>query len=478
MIHDPQRDQRDLYMSIRNQLDELSDTHPKPRADKAIAKINQELQSLHEELLTTWTTLMVDPDDTVDGGLPPLERAGRDDSFHDLVGRWLAIEIAPEYALDRNAFSSINEETLSTSERDLRDILSRGHEVDYPNNPWGQAVGVELDSFLSQPTQELRDRLAYCAQIAETADKTIGSGLEPLTPDEDLNGQAAQRAEFAESIEHVLQKVPFETRYRWATADNDACQHALGLVASSKSVADALRNATPDPELEAILVAIPPTLANLASDLGAINSYIDYAGKWYAFLPSKHKKTALPIFQRFGLPLNANNAPRLKACLTAKRNLFTLQSVLQKLGETNLTHPDPQEALRQFDTNTAVIELLNKAIATPGLHAILAPLRAVLQGTIELEPFISSLRALPARAQGVTQLCNTLAASKLFNPQWLNEQKAALCKHEPLTALMQTLTDRFDSIETVLRIRAGISEIATDLQSPIQALLDHGANPR
>src|SRR5690606_30750704 len=60
LIHDTKRDQRDLYMGIRKQLDELTETFHRPKDEARIAEIDRQLQLLHDELLQTWQALMLD----------------------------------------------------------------------------------------------------------------------------------------------------------------------------------------------------------------------------------------------------------------------------------------------------------------------------------------------------------------------------------------------------------------------------------
>src|SRR6185503_10684544 len=78
LVHDPQRDQRDLYMSIREQLETLADTRTSDKAERDLQRVDEELASLHTELTQHHAHLMAAPE----GGEP---------SFHDLVGQWLAI---------------------------------------------------------------------------------------------------------------------------------------------------------------------------------------------------------------------------------------------------------------------------------------------------------------------------------------------------------------------------------------------------
>jgi hypothetical protein len=73
LIHDPQRDQRDLYRAIREQLEVLAETTTNEKAERQLAKVDEELQGLHSELTEYWDALMTRPAGR--GGI--VSRAGR-----------------------------------------------------------------------------------------------------------------------------------------------------------------------------------------------------------------------------------------------------------------------------------------------------------------------------------------------------------------------------------------------------------------
>src|SRR5258707_13079572 len=78
LVHDPRRDQRDLYKSIRQQLDELPELKSDEKAEAKLAKADAELQALHDEL-TDYRAALTHRDG--EHGL----------NFHELVGQWLAL---------------------------------------------------------------------------------------------------------------------------------------------------------------------------------------------------------------------------------------------------------------------------------------------------------------------------------------------------------------------------------------------------
>src|ERR1041385_4821084 len=77
LVHDTQRDQRELYRSIRDQLDQLSDARTDANAPSKLAEIDRELEKIHQQLLEHHRALMA--------------RDGSQQSFHERIGQWLAL---------------------------------------------------------------------------------------------------------------------------------------------------------------------------------------------------------------------------------------------------------------------------------------------------------------------------------------------------------------------------------------------------
>jgi hypothetical protein len=80
VVHDPQRDQRELYKAVREQLDALPETKSDARAEAKLAKADAELQKIHSEL-TGYCDALMRPGKDVAHGM----------SLHELMGRWLAL---------------------------------------------------------------------------------------------------------------------------------------------------------------------------------------------------------------------------------------------------------------------------------------------------------------------------------------------------------------------------------------------------
>ena len=78
VVHDAQSDQRDLYRSVRDQLDGLVEAKIDAGAAVKLGRATRELQQLHKEMTEYSTALSRKPDVAAP-------------SFHELVGAWLSV---------------------------------------------------------------------------------------------------------------------------------------------------------------------------------------------------------------------------------------------------------------------------------------------------------------------------------------------------------------------------------------------------
>src|SRR5207245_2777732 len=131
-----------------------------PRAEARLAQVDTELQQLHDELLRHWSALMEHKD-------------GAEDSFHTLMGRWLAEAQPPGLKLTESAASLLNLSDLDKHHRDVRELLERAGRAQYPKNQWVEAHGLSLQGHLARPMQEIRSTLQNCLDSAHAADQTI-----------------------------------------------------------------------------------------------------------------------------------------------------------------------------------------------------------------------------------------------------------------------------------------------------------------
>ena len=205
IVHDPQRDQRDLYKSVREQLDGLVDAQTKPRATEELAKVDKDLQALHGDL-TQYHRLLLG------------QTNGGPGSFHHLVGLWLQEQGCAEVELDEQQLAESSAADLRTQGTRLKEVLERGEVAQFVSNPWKNAAGIVLADFLSTPMERYRAALSSCVQHATEVDAARDRLSPAYLPACDLVREAESRVRLAKQLVDVIEQVPAAAeRAKWAT---------------------------------------------------------------------------------------------------------------------------------------------------------------------------------------------------------------------------------------------------------------------
>ena len=167
IVHDPQKDQRDLYRSIHQQLDDLPDAKTNSSAESfSCKKWMLRLQQLHDEL-TGFHKLLMEPHPKA----PP--------SFHELMGRWMSFRSDYNVKIDAIGDHGCNE--LEANHNALLDLLKRAAAADFTKNPWVKCAGITLADFLSRPMADIRTAIDRVMSAAVSADATADPRILPFT---------------------------------------------------------------------------------------------------------------------------------------------------------------------------------------------------------------------------------------------------------------------------------------------------------
>lgn len=262
-VHDPQRDQREFYRSVREQLDNLADTAIPLYAPKKLAKVDAELQTLHDELTQYYRQLMCR-----DG---PHQERGGPGSFHNLMGQWLNESGEAGIVLDERALQGVQPGEWEQNAGRLKEVLERGDAVGYATNPWKLAAGIDLPRFMADPMDVYRNILATCLKAAEQTDATADAHQPPFESSADLMTEAARRQQIAQTLQG-LADLPAASAGYWVkqpavlVAKTKAeFEAAAGWVAQVKAAPldNALRQASP----------VTPPADQISAELKAISDY-------------------------------------------------------------------------------------------------------------------------------------------------------------------------------------------------------------
>jgi hypothetical protein len=503
IVHDPQRDQRDLYRSIHQQLDELPEAKLYPRAAAALEKADAELQQLHDEL-TGYHNALMKP--AADGG----------PSFHELMGEWMSCQSDGQVMLNESAVAGISVENLHEQRAGLAELFARAANVDYFKNPWAKCAGVSLADFLSRPMAEARTAMSRILAAAGTADAAADERIPSFTDVIPVADQARARLELVGILAELLPKVVQTGQGAWICEELETIRDWRTKFDGLKESLPALRSTTVDPAL-AVSMAWPGETSLISLDRLALRHYLDATTKWWSLLALGIKSRAAQVLKKFSLPLTPENADHVARFIEANTVRFPLALFCTRVsGKQPAAMPDA-EIENFFQVAEQWFPLLERIATDPalaGIGALMAKLHAAcgfvdVHGKENHEPFsdgpeggatdgggvedpsmalraiakpgaanrsqtadfLEGLRLSTARADAITRLDEELAASMLFDPKWHLDFSAELRKGKQAHDTAAALADRLDQLEGVLRVRAGRAAVPAMLAPAVDQIL-------
>ena len=457
IVHDPQRDQRELYKSIREQLDALTELRTDASADGTLARIDGELQRIHSELTEYHRALMVRPHQD---GL----------SFHELIGRWLSssassADLDPKL-LDRADYGLVEDHAQAIS-----DLADRAARVDFPDNPWASAAGSTLEEYLAKPVEELRRAMHEVVAAAGTLDETRDPAIPPLAKDGDFAAVASSRARVAGELEAALGSTDAALRSRWSTADagriGQAHQQLSEVIRLSAELDTPL-----DGELRAIVADGVPRVAELAQQTVALQAYIASTKSFLGFLAFGKKSTATKVLAGYGQQLSLEAAVRVEKFLNLLRARLLARNALAQLApeEALAALPDDEILRRAVQSHEVVLHFLKALHADPHAHDVAPRVQQALGQGDGAPDLIRGLRATAERVRALEGLSARLS-NGLFHPGARQKLLAAGFAGQALLPTLKQLHDRFDSLENVLRVRHGMEALPSSLRDAVQHLV-------
>ncbi len=466
LIHDPQRDQRDLYRAIRDQLEQLTEAKSDSTAERKIARIDAELERLHAELTEYWSLLMQGDGD-------------RGASFHELVGEWLGLAAPAGVSIDASSLAGVSRSEFETNEQNLADLFKRAERINYGENLWSKSATLSLDEFLARPMDAVRravqDCVAAAAQCDTTADAAIPRFAPPATAP--LTAQAQARAELATQLEEILHDVDPASRERWGRAGIDAIRRMRQKLASTAPFAALVRRGPLDAELESVVDSGLPSTAEIAQQLGAVEAYLAVASRWYGLFCWRRRAKAVEVLGRYGLPPGRESAARLREFLAGLRARLALSALRREFVGQAATGMEiiADEILESsVAQQTLLLDCLAKLHTEPALGGLAEPVTRVITGLDDAGGLIAGLRRSSDRVAAIVQLEQRLGASGLVDRNWTATAVDQLCAGTNAVNDIAKLEEQLDSLDDVLRVRHALAALPAGLRPAVESLLGKG----
>ncbi len=461
VVHDPARDQRDLYMKMRARLDELTELKASERAEGKVQKLDEELTALHGSLWALYEALM-QPMRGVEG------LSG--ESFHALMGRWLTQSGG---ALAEGALKDVKESELVSRRQAIEVALERSAAVGYAQNPWREACAGGVDAWLSRSKADVEAKLVSCVSAASACDATRHESVPPWSASEALGAQATRR----EALRGVLSSMN--------AGDAEAERIALLSDAEVREMSEALQGAeasraalgTPiDTELWEVVKDRFPSGRELAEQLGALEQYLGVARRWWSFLAIGAKGAAKKVLRGYGLALDVASAERVKAVLVGLRARSAMTTLVGRLSGETFGHQVLEDASlrRRLD---AFAQLLRVRSLADNDGMLRSTVKQSLTDASTRATLIEGLTRSAARASAMIALEQTLEASQLFNDTSLKAMSSAWRGGAEASPTLDALQRSAPQVEGVLRVRETLEQSPEALRSALLVLMQSGATP-
>ena len=457
VVHDPRRDQRDLYMGVRASLDELGDLRTEEHAARDLARVNRELQAIHDELYASREALMED-DET-------------GDSFHDLMGRYVSLDAPHVEGL--GPLEDVAPANLDEVRRDIEVACERARSIGYPTNPWVTAVDCSLAAFLSLPMDDLRRRVASLVEDARTADRRLDERIPPFHATRPLDEQARQRAQLETHLRRTMESVDSRVRARVSALDDDAAAQFVREIAAIAPQRQLL--APLDRELSLSIAEGLPPIRGLNEQIGALERYLVASGKWWGFIAFGARSAASRALRPYGLARTPDSAQRLVDFLKGLRARILLSATLRELrGEAPaaiVPDEDLVGELADFEQalGTRALADVDAELSRRTRHALFEPAEAT--------EFLEGLRRSGPRAEALGVLEQSLAAFELLSGEWCHQLSEHGRAGNSAGDTLQALESSTDSIENVLRVMDTIADLTAPLSGATAAVVQAGLDP-
>ncbi len=459
IVHDPQRDQRELYKSIREQLEGLTELKTSAAAEGKLQKMDAELQRLHGKLTDYNAALMQRPDkDSL--------------SFHELMGRWLSQD-TDGVQFDSALLESVPHSAVEQHAQALTVVLERSARIGYASHPWTNAVGLALADYLATPVALIRSQIDAVNSAAHSLDATIDPAAPPLPESADLAPIAAARANAAEAIHNIRTLAPAADRTRWASVEPAKLARARQQLDSVSTLAGSIEQSPLDGELLAIVRNGLPVLPQIAQQIAALDAYTASAKSFLGFLAFGKKSAAAKVLAPYGLQPSAENSARVSTFLTGLKSRLILRDTLLSIDEhfDDAQLPADDLLLPAYRRHAAVVNFVSTTRQDAHLADILPVLLTALSQETEPADLLRALRATSARVEAIKRLMLALG-TRLFSETIRRQLFSTACAGKPLAPATTSLSQRQDSLEDVLRVQQDLQKLPPELRAAAASLID------
>ncbi len=456
VVHDPQKDQRDFYRRVRDQLDGLIEEKTDARAEQQLAAIEAEINELHAGLSRFHRSLMQSPD-----------AAGR--SFSDLVGRWLAL---PDDADAKLSGLSIASSALEKHASSLGELFDRADASGYASNAWAGVASADVQTVLARPVDEMRAAVSKLSEAAASLDMTIVEGMPKLpVASRDVTIDARRLSDAGELLGRLQSMSDVMRRRAVSLGEAELLRWSQDAVRVRSLWSSAIAQPL-DQQLVPVMRGLNLSGVLIEEQIKALESFQSEGGGLLGMIGMGRRGAASAVTKPFGLGTSPADVARLRAFLEAWRLRIELTQVRGAfLGANAAPAMSDEQLLVDVESMVASVEVLSVGMLVDERDRF----GNALVDSLKAKELAVLLAKMPARAEAVKRWEAGLRESKLFSGSGLSRLDVRVRSGEPMRAVAEGWLSALPTYESVVRIEKALAELPPEVGQAIGGLLAGGS---
>lgn len=453
VVHDPQGDRRNLYLGMRERMENLAQETAIAIPARSLNTVNQRLNELHRELRGYFDQLHL--------------AAPESDSFHQLCGEWLELHF--NGAVELPEIAGLTVSLLDVHRTDAEEVIGRAASARWAESPYRERIGMPLSQWLASRPEEMRLALERACDAAVAVDQHSGNELPPLDTKIPVTDQAEARRRLANQLEAVIRRGATDLAAPVASDSNwPRWRTELEQLAAETAKLDRPLNR----ELFLQVQDRMPALGDCGRYLLALDQWAPLATSWKRFFAFKAKKAATEALEPLALPLAPDAVERARVFYSGLKARYLVADLRGRLLGTESSSLASDELLIALREGLPELFAVLEAVSEPVNESIRAKTISVLANIGEQgAEFVDALRRSAQRADCIYKLEQLLAETMLFLPKALADMSAGWRNNAAATPLCQSFVEFAGTLDHAIRL----TDRLKGLPEPLQRALGEAA---
>ncbi len=450
VVHDPQRDRRDLYLALRERLDDLPDERPVPDPSPRLSLVNERLAGLYAELRSYFDSLHgMDADGA---------------TFHAHCGEWLELQRAGVKELE--PVDGVTPELIERHRTDIDEVTRRAVKARWPGSPFRDALALTLAGLHHVSPGERAAALDRLCAAAARSDALRTPDALPLDGTASLHAVAEARAALLVLLRKVLSTGPVELTGALLERDRAALRTSL----KEAEPGAALLERPLDRELSLQAGGTRPTLAEVNRHLLALKEWDAIATSWRRFLALRVRREARAVMAGMGLRLSTAEVRRALDHLEGLRIRHLWSDLHTWAGGRQ---PDEAALLRLARGGMFLLDLLER-LELPENEPLRAMVLDALRLPREAPAAVERLQASVEQARALAEVCDGVRATGLFKEVVLHEREQAWRQGVASEPWVTAVRDHLPDLEESLRLEDRLVQVPAPLERMLRVVAAKG----